>query len=63
MKTATIIDLDDDILGLEYDNTLGERNTMRLEADSYEKAIREARSFLGIEADNRDADGTVWQVE
>jgi hypothetical protein len=63
MKTARILDTDDSGFGLEYDDTRGSRNTMRLDALTYERALREARSFLGIKADNRDEEGTVWEVE
>ena len=63
MKTARILDTDDGGFGLEYDDTRGGRNTMRLDALTYEGALREARSFLGIKADNRDEEGTVWEVE
>lgn len=63
MKTARILDLDNDGFGLEYDNNLGKRNTMRLDAATYEKAIREAASFLGINRENLDADGTLWEIE
>ncbi|HXU79737.1 MAG TPA: hypothetical protein VN794_24355 [Methylomirabilota bacterium] len=63
MKTAKILDMDQDRFGLEYDNNLGKRNTMRLDAATYEKAISEARSFLGINQENVDADGTLWEVE
>jgi hypothetical protein len=63
MKTARILDQDYGTFGLEYDDTRGEKNTMRLDALTYEKAIREAKSFLGIDDDNHDEDGTVWQVE
>ena len=64
MKTARIVDQEDpDSFGLEYDNTQGEKNMMRLDALTYEKAIREAKSYLGINADNIDADGTVWEIE
>ena len=63
MKTATILDEDNGAFGLEYDNNRGTRNTMRLEAPTYERALREARSFLGIKEDNLDGDGDVWQVE
>jgi hypothetical protein len=63
MKTASILDQDDGGFSLEYDNTRGDRNTMRLDAFTYERAIREARSFLGIKQDDRDADGTRWEVE
>jgi len=63
MKIARIFDQDPETFGVEYDNTLGKKNRMRLEATTYEGAIREARSFLGIDSRDRDADGTVWQVE
>ncbi len=63
MKTACILDQDNGAFGLEYDNTRGARNTMRLEAATYERALREARSFLGIQEDNLDADGDLWHVE
>jgi hypothetical protein len=63
MKTARILDEEDDSFGLEYDNNLGQKNTMRLDASTYEKAIREAKSFLGIDLANLDGDGTEWKVE
>ena len=63
MKIARILDHDADTFAVEYDNTLGKKNRMRLEATTYEGAIRETRSFLGIDSRDRDADGTMWQVE
>jgi hypothetical protein len=63
MKIARILDAESGAFGLEYDNTLGKKNTMRLDAFTYENAIREAKSFLGIKADDRDADGTQWDIE
>lgn len=63
MKIARIFDQDPETFAVEYDNTVGKKNRMRLEASTYEGAIRETRSFLGIESGDRDADGTVWQVE
>ena len=63
MKVARILDQDNGAFGLEYDNTVGKRHTMRLEALTYEKAIREAKSFLGIDAENHDTDGTLWDLE
>ncbi len=63
MKIARIFDENDGGFGLEYDNTIGKTNTMRLEAFTYEQAIREAKSFLEINADDRDGDGVEWQVE
>ena len=63
MKIARIFDQDAETFALEYDNTLGKKNRMRLDATTYEGAIREAKSFLGIDTQNTDADGTIWQVE
>ena len=63
MKTARILEDEDDSFGLEYDNNLGQKNTMRLDAATYEKAVREAKSYLGISPENRDDDGTVWEIE
>lgn len=63
MKIARILDREQNGFGLEYDNTLGKRNTMQLEAQTYERAIREAKAFLGINADDLDSDGNRWEVE
>ena len=63
MKFARIVDREDGAFALEYDNTLGKKNTMHLEALTYENAIREAKSFLGITPQNQDADGTLWEIE
>jgi hypothetical protein len=63
MKTAIILDQDDGSFVLEYDNTLGKKNTMRLDAVTYEQAVREAKSFLGINQENLDADGNVWTID
>jgi hypothetical protein len=62
MKRAIILDQEDEAYGVEYDNTIGTRNTMRLEATTYEDAILETKTFLGI-TENRDADGTVWEID
>jgi hypothetical protein len=62
LKTARILDGDRGF-GLEYDNNSGKRNTMRLDAKNYEKAVLEARLFLNIDQDNLDTDGTKWEVE
>ena len=63
MKIARILDEDDGGFRLEYDNTLGKKNTMRLEALTYQNAIEEARSFLEINTHDRDAEGTQWDLE
>ena len=62
-KIARILDQQFGAFGLEYDNTLGKKNTMRLDALTYEKAIREAKSYLGINAEDYDPEGTLWHVE
>jgi hypothetical protein len=62
MKVATILGEENSDFTLEYDNTLGKRNVMRLDAATYESAVREAKAFLGINADDRDADGTLWEI-
>lgn len=63
MKIARILDEPGGEFGLEYDNTLGKKNQMRLDALTYEQALREARSFLEINAEGCDADGTPWDIE
>jgi hypothetical protein len=63
MKTARILEDEDDGFGLEYDNNLGQKNTMRLDAATYEKAVQEAKSYLGINPENLDEDGTAWEIE
>jgi hypothetical protein len=63
MKTARILDEEDDSFGLEYDNNLGKKLTMRLDAATYEKAVREAKYFLGITPENLDGDGTQWEID
>jgi hypothetical protein len=63
VKIGRIQDADDGGFGFEYDDTRNRKNMMRLEALTYEGAIREARSFLGIRSDDRDDEGDVWDVE
>jgi hypothetical protein len=62
MKSAIILDLAGGIFGLEYDNTLGKKHTMRLDALTYEEALDEARSYLGIKDDDRDEAGDQWTM-
>ncbi|GEM_PF-3734594 len=63
MKTAVIQEGAAGTFGLQYENNRGEKNVTRLEAATYELAVREAKSFLGIKADNHDEDGNLWDVE
>ena len=63
VKVARILDEEDGEFSLEYDDTRGQKNTMRLDALTYEGAIREARSFLEIQENDCDAAGDRWAVE
>jgi hypothetical protein len=62
-RIGRILEDDEVGFGFEYDDTRGQKNLMRLDALTYEGAIREARSFLGIQPDDRDADGSRWEIE
>ena len=63
MKCATIVDQSYGVFGLEYDNTVGKRHTMRLDAATYEEALREARAYLGILDNDRDDNGDLWMID
>jgi hypothetical protein len=60
---AIIVDREDDGFSLEYDNNLGKRNFMRLDGTSYDRALREARAFLGVNENDLDEDGNFWKIE
>ena len=62
MKYANVSDDSPGQFLLEYDNTIGRKNQMRLDAETYEGALREARSFLGINSDDCDESGEQWTV-
>ena len=62
MKIGRILDQDNGAFGLEYDTTRGQKSTMRLDALSYEKAVREAKSYLGIMEDDLDGEGVLWDI-
>ena len=63
MKRAAILEEGQGQFALEYDNTVGRKNWMRLDASTYERAIREARAFLGINESDLDDAGDGWIVE
>jgi hypothetical protein len=63
MKRATILDEVGGVFGLEYDNTIGRKHTMRLDAATYEDALLEARAFLEIGENDQDEAGDQWAVE
>lgn len=63
MKLGMILDEGHDQFALEYEDTLGRKNRMRLDAPTYERALREARSYLGINKDDRDEAGDPWAIE
>ena len=62
-KCATVSEQESGVFTLEYDNTVGKKHSMRLDAVTYEKALREARSYLGIDEDGLDEAGDQWVVE
>lgn len=63
VKVGRILDEDDGSFVLEYDDTRGGKHAMRLDALTYEGALREARAFLEIQPDGFDADGHSWDLE
>ena len=48
---------------LEYDDTIGHKHNARLEATTYEQALREARSYLEIGDGDCDGEGAQWDIE
>ena len=62
-KCATVSEQESGVFTLDYDNTVGKTHSMRLDASTYERALREARSYLGIDEDGRDEAGDQWVVE
>ena len=63
MKIARILDEPGGTFRVEYDNARGHKQTTRLEARTYEQALREARSYLEIGDDDRDSAGVQWDIE
>jgi hypothetical protein len=63
MKIARILDEPDGTFRLEYDDTLGRKQNTRLDAMTYEQAVREAKSYLEISEDDRDSEGAQWYFE
>lgn len=63
MKLAIIVDEGHDQFALEYEDTLGRKSRMRLDASTYERALREARDYLSINQDDHDQAGDQWIVE
>ncbi len=63
MNIARILDEAGGAFRLEFDDTLGRKQNTRLDAITYEQAVREARSYLEIGEDDRDPEGTQWDIE
>ena len=63
MKIARILDEPGGTFRVQYDNARGHKQTTRLEAMTYEQALREARSYLEIGDDDRDSEGIQWDIE
>jgi hypothetical protein len=62
VKTALILDEAPEAFRLQYEDTQGREQTMRLDALTYEQALREARSFLGIQENDCDEAGDRWTM-
>ena len=63
MKIARILDENGGTFRLEYDNARGHKQNMRLDARTYEQALQEAKGYLEIDEDHRDAEGAQWEIE
>jgi hypothetical protein len=63
MKIARIMDEPGGTFRLEYDDTLGHKQSSRLDAMSYDQALREARAYLEISEGDRDSEGAQWDIE
>ena len=63
MKIATINEDRVGVFTLDYEDTLGRPQQMRLDADDYEAALREARKYLSIDSKGKDNDGHEWLLE
>jgi len=63
MKIARILDEAGGNFRLEFDDTLGHKQNTRLDAMSYEQALREARAYLEIGDGDRDPEGAQWDIE
>ncbi len=63
MNIARILDEAGGAFRLEFDDTLGRKQNTRLDAMTYEQAIREARSYLEVGEGDRDSEGAQWDIE
>ena len=63
MKMARILDEPGGTFRVEYDNARGHKQTTRLEAMTYEQALREARSYLEIGEGDCASSGAQWDIE
>ncbi len=63
MKIARILDEEGGTFRLEYDNARGQKQNTRLDAMTYEQALREAKGYLEIGEHDRDPEGAEWDIE
>jgi hypothetical protein len=63
MKIARILDEPGGMFRLEYDDTRGHKQNTRLDAMTYEQALREARVYLEIGNGDCDSEGAQWDIE
>ena len=63
MKVARILDAEGGTFRLEYDNARGNKQNTRLDALTYEQALREAKGYLEIGEYDLDPAGAQWEIE
>ena len=63
MRIARILDESGGTFRLEFDDSLGHKQSSRLDATTYEQALWEARAYLEIGEDERDSEGAQWNIE
>ena len=63
MRIARILDEEGGTFRLEYDNDQGHKQNTRLDALTYEQALREAKGYLEIGKDDHDPEGAQWEIE
>ena len=56
MKTARMLERENEGFGLGYDTNIERRGTLRVAAVTDESALREAKALLGIDPQNFAAD-------
>lgn len=63
MKIARILNESGGTFRLEFDDTRGHKQNSRLDAMTYEQALREAKAYLEIGDGDLDSEGAQWDIE